>query len=94
MMYLAIIFVSPVYFLARGKWGGFLLNSTLYGMGLILLISIIGAIIAPLFWILAVGHAFWHLRKEIMEEQATMIASKMAEAMGAGTGFSQTAGRD
>jgi hypothetical protein len=81
MMYLAIIFISPVYFLARGKWGGFILNSILYGLGLICAISIIGLIVAPLFWALAVGHAGWHLRKEVMEEHARMIATKMAEQM-------------
>lgn len=81
MTYLAIIFVSPVYFLLRKKWGAFTLNAILYGTGLLFLISIIGAMIAPMFWILAVGHAGWHLRKEQMEEQAEMIASKMAQKM-------------
>lgn len=81
MMYLVIIFASPLYFAIRGKWGSFILNSLLYGLSWLLLITILGAILAPLPWILSVGHACWHLRKELMEEHATMIASKMAEKM-------------
>lgn len=27
MMYFAIIFISPPYFLLRKKWGGFIINS-------------------------------------------------------------------
>ena len=42
---------------------------------------IIGIMIAPLFWILSVGHAGWHLRKELMVEHADMIATKMAEKL-------------
>ncbi|MDA2919727.1 hypothetical protein MYX76_09595 [Desulfobacterota bacterium AH_259_B03_O07] len=33
------------------------------------------------FWILAVGHAGWHLRQELMEKHADLVASKMAEKM-------------
>jgi len=89
MMYLVIIFMSPVYFLARSKWGGFILNLILYGLGLLCAITVIGLVIAPLFWLLAVGHAAWHLRKELMEEHATMIATKMAEKMASSTPQSQ-----
>lgn len=81
MMYLVLIFISPVYFVARRKWGGFILNAILYGLALLCAITIVGLVVAPLFWILAVGHAAWHLRKEVMEEHATMIATKMAQQM-------------
>ena len=81
MMYLCVLFISPVYFMARKMWGAFILNAILYGTALLFLISIVGAVVAPLFWILAVGHAGWHLRKEQMEEHAEMIASKMVQKM-------------
>ena len=81
MMYLCIIFVSPVYFLVRGKIGAFILNLILYGLAWVCLLTIIGAIIAPIFWILAVGHAMWHLRKELAAEHADMISKKMAAEM-------------
>ena len=81
MTYLSIIFVSPVYFMMRSQWGAFVLNSILYGMACLFLLSILGAMFAPFFWMLAVGHAGWHLRKEMMVEHAELIATKLAEAM-------------
>ncbi len=79
MMYLCVIFASPLYFVTRQKWGGFILNACLYGMAWLCLITILGAWIAPLFWVLGVGHASWHLRTEIMHQHAELIATKMAE---------------
>ena len=81
MMYLAIIFCSPIYFAVRKRWGAFTLNAILYGLGLLFLISVFGAFIAPFFWILGVGHAGWHLRREMMHEHAEIMATKMAEKM-------------
>lgn len=81
MMYLTIILIPPLYFVLRKRWGAFTLNAILYGLACVFLISFIGAFIAPVFWVLAVGHAGWHLRKEIMVEHAEMIATKMAEKM-------------
>ncbi|MEX1258151.1 MAG: hypothetical protein WEG36_11090 [Gemmatimonadota bacterium] len=82
MKYLAIMFVSPLYFVMRKSWGAFVLNSLIYGTAVILLVSLVGAFIAPFFWAVAVGHAGWHLRKEVMAEHAEMIATKIAEKMG------------
>jgi len=81
MKYLCIIFIPPLYFMIRGRWGGFLLNSFLYGLALLCVLSIVGMPAAVVFWLLAVGHASWHLRRELMEEHADLIATKMAEKM-------------
>lgn len=81
MMYLCIIFVPPLYFMVRGKWGAFFLNLILYCLAWLCVLTIVGIIVAPLFWALSVGHAMWHLRKELAAEQADMIATKMAEQM-------------
>ncbi len=78
MMYLIIIFVSPLYFLIRKKWGAFVLNAILYTLAWFT-IFIFG--IGIIFWVLGVGHAGWHLRKELMKEQAQMIASEMVAKM-------------
>ncbi|MBM4287149.1 MAG: hypothetical protein FJ135_03185 [Deltaproteobacteria bacterium] len=80
MMYLIIIFVSPLYFLIRGKIGGLILNAILYFIALGCVVSLIFAWIGVIFWALAVGHAAWHLRREFMLEHAEMIATKMVEA--------------
>lgn len=77
MTYLCILFIPPVYFLARKKWGGFFLNAFLYGMALLCIISIIGIMGAPVFWILAVGHASFTYRREQTERHAELIASKI-----------------
>jgi len=41
----------------------------------------IGVWIAPFFWILAVGHAGFAYRREMIESHANLIATKMAEKM-------------
>jgi hypothetical protein len=64
--------------LIRKKWGAFLLNAILYLLGWIT-IWIFG--IGLIFWFLAVGHAVWHLRKELMKEQAQMIATELVAKM-------------
>lgn len=76
-MYLVIILIPPLYFAFREKWGAFILNGLLYLIALFTIILGVGVI----FWVLAVGHAGWHLRKEIMAEHAEMIATKMVERM-------------
>ena len=81
MTYLCILFVSPVYFMMRSQWGPFVLNAILYGMACLFLLSFFGAMFAPFFWMLAVGHAGWHLRKELMVEHAELIATKLAEKL-------------
>jgi len=82
MLFLIIIFISPLYFLLRKKWGGFILNAILYVLALIGLVTIIFFWVGIIFWGLAVGHAGWVLRYELMEKQAELIAEKMSEKMG------------
>ena len=81
MMYLCVMFISPVYFLVRKKWGPFILNAILYGIACLCILSVVGIMAAPIFWLLAVGHAGWHLRREMMTQHAELIATKMAEKM-------------
>ena len=81
MIYLALIFIPPLYFLVRKKWGGFILNSILYGIACLCILSIVGFWIAPIFWILSVGHAGFTYRKEAAEHHANLIATKMAEKL-------------
>jgi hypothetical protein len=76
-MYLVIVFVSPLSFVLRKKWGAFLLNSFLYLLALFTILFGIGFF----FWALALGHAAWHLRTEVMQQHARMIAQEMAKEM-------------
>lgn len=82
MTYLCILFISPIYFISRKKGGGFLLNAFLYGIACLCIISIVGIVVAPVFWALAVGHAAFAYRKEQLEHHANLVASKMVEKMG------------
>lgn len=77
MKYFTVLFASPLYFAIRGKWGAFVLNSVLYVTALLTLIFGVGVF----FWLLGVGHASWHLRTELMEEHAAIMARKFAEEM-------------
>ena len=81
MMYLCLIFIPPLYFLIRKKWPGFVLNSVLYGIACLFLITIVFAFVAIPFWMLSVGHAAFSYRKELMSVHADMIATKMAEKL-------------
>lgn len=82
MTYLALIFIPPAYFLSRKKWGAFCLNSVLYRLACLCILSLVGIVVAPFFWALAVGHASFAYRKEQVTRHAELIASRMAEKMG------------
>ncbi len=78
MMYLVIVLVSPLYFIFRKKWGAFILNTVLYLLGWVT-IRLFG--MGIIFWLLGIGYVAWHLRKELKEEQAQMIANEMVAKM-------------
>jgi hypothetical protein len=83
MMFFCVLFLPPLYFLIRGKWLPFAINCCFYGTAwLCVFLFFIGLIFfAPVFWGIAVAHASWYLRLELMSKHADMIASKMAEKM-------------
>ncbi len=81
MMYLTAIFLSPLYFAIKGKWGAFFLNSIFYGAAVVLLLTFVGAFLAPFPWLIAAVHAIMDYRKQLVEEAATVMATKMAAAM-------------
>ena len=80
MMYLIIIFVSPLYFLIKGKIGGLILNAILYCVAVVFLVTIVFSWVGFPFWLLAVGHAAWHYRRDLMMEHAEMIVTKVTDA--------------
>lgn len=84
MTYLIVLFLSPLYFLIRKKWFGFILNFILYGIAVGFVLTFVFAWIGAFFWLLAVGHAGWYVRQENMEKHADMVAAKMAEKMKSG----------
>jgi hypothetical protein len=79
MMIFVIMFASPLYFLIRGKFGAFFFNALLYGMAVFLVVTLVFIAFAPIPWAFAFIHASWHLRREVMQDQAKMIATEMAK---------------
>ncbi len=84
MTILCIIFISPLYFLNRKKWGAFMVNAFFYGLACLCVLSIVGIMIAPVFWLIALIHASYYYKKEVVVEQAELLATKMAEKMNKG----------
>ena len=81
MMYLTAVFLSPLYFILARKWGAFALNSAFYSLALLLLVTIFLSFLAPIPWIIAAVHAIMDYRRRLVDEDTTMLAQKMADAM-------------
>jgi hypothetical protein len=81
MTFLCIFFISPLYFLSRKKWGGFIINSFFYGIACVLVLTMALIFVAPFFWLIAVAHAGWYNRNERTVAHADLLATKMAEKM-------------
>lgn len=77
-LYLIAFFLPPLYFLLRRKWLGFVINLVMFLIA-IPLFFVFG--LGIVFWMIAVVHAMWHVRRELVDEHATAIAQRMAEAM-------------
>jgi hypothetical protein len=79
--YLLALFVPPLYFATRRKWWAFVVNSFFYCVSLGFLLTIVFAIVAPLFWILCVAHAFFDLsftmRDLAIQKQAEVLATAL-----------------
>ncbi|MEO7299228.1 MAG: hypothetical protein ABI042_11710 [Verrucomicrobiota bacterium] len=80
-MILGVIFIPPLYFLTRKKWGHFVINSFFYGCACLCIIVFALIFMAPFFWLIAFAHAVWNYKKEMANKQAEYLATKMAEKM-------------
>ncbi len=74
---LAAIFCPPLYFLLQGRPIAALVHLVFWLISIVTFVIGIGILI----WLVQVGLAGWDLRKQLMEEQATIMADKMAQAM-------------
>jgi hypothetical protein len=81
MTFLCIIFIPPLYFLTRKKWGAFIINSVFYGIACALVLTLALIFVAPIFWLIAVCHASYYWRQEKLVQHAELLANKMAENM-------------
>ena len=81
MTYLVAVFLSPLYFAMKARWWAFLVNSVFYGIAVILLLTLVGAFLAPFPWLIAAVHAIMDYRKQLVDEAATVMAKKMVAAL-------------
>jgi hypothetical protein len=75
---IAIVF-PPLYFLIRNRIGLGLIYGLLFALSIFLLLTVVLAPIAIFFWLVSMIHALWHVRRELVAEQAEVLATKMAE---------------
>jgi hypothetical protein len=83
MIYLTAIFVPPLYFLIKKNWLGFIVSGFLLLLSPILLMTVVLAPGALIFWGLCAICAIWDLRKHVAREHAAILAEEMASKMGA-----------
>ena len=81
MQYLVAVFIPPLYFLMKKKWLGFIVSSLLLVLSLFLAMTVVFIPVSLLLWGLCTVVAVFDLRKQLMQEHATVIAEKMAEKM-------------
>lgn len=75
------VFIPPVYFMMKQRWIAFTIHSIIYLFAIIFTLTVVGAVIGIPLWFISATCAMWDLRKQLMEEQATIMAEKMAEKM-------------
>jgi hypothetical protein len=81
MIYLAAIFIPPLYFLIKKKWAAFIVTSLLFILSLFLAMTVVLLPATFVLWFLSAIVAVWDLRKSVMNEHAELLATKMAEKM-------------
>lgn len=81
MQYLVAVLIPPLYFLMKKKWLGFFVSSFLLVVSFFLFMTVVLIPGALILWGLCSVVAVWDLRKQLMNEHATVIAEKMAENM-------------
>lgn len=72
--FLIALLIPPLYFVLERRWLACVGNSTLYALAW-LTVWFMG--IGLFFWLLAALHAVWHVRKEMIQEQAEAIGREV-----------------
>jgi hypothetical protein len=90
MIYLVAVFLPPIYFFIKGRWIAGIFSSLVCLFGLVCIATMFGAVVGVPLWMITSVCAVWDLRKRITDENTTMLAKKMAEAMRAETPKSQS----
>ena len=81
MIYLVAVFIPPLYFLLNKRWFAFVAHSVVSLVAIVLCMTVVLALLGVPLYCVSSACAVWHLRRRLMDEHATMIASRMAEAI-------------
>lgn len=81
MRMLLAIFFPPGYFFAAGRPLAGVIHLVLWLLSIALLFTFIFTLVGVFLWFVQAALAIWDLRKRLVEEQATVMAQKMAQAM-------------
>jgi hypothetical protein len=76
---LLALFLPPVYLYTRKKWIGGTITLIVWLLAWAMLVTVIAAIFSPIPYLIALFPAMWTLRREAFDEQATVLAQKIAE---------------
>jgi hypothetical protein len=79
--YLLAVFLPPIYFATKKKWLAFVITSGFFCLSLIFYIMVVLAPLGLILWALSAGFAGWDVRKQMVNEHATILAEKMATKM-------------
>ena len=81
MIYLVAVFLPPLYFLIKKRWAAFIGTSFLLVLSLFLAMTVVLLPVSLILWALCAVVAIWDLRKRLVNENAEVLATKMAEKM-------------
>ena len=81
MIYLTAVLIPPLYFLIKKRWVGFIVSSCLLVLSFFLACTVVMIPVALVLWALCATVAVWNLRKQLVRENAEVLASKIAEKM-------------
>lgn len=79
--YLLAVFLPPIYFATQKKWLAFFVTSGLFLLALVFYMMVVLFFLGLILWGLSSGFAIWDVRKRMVNEQATILAEKMATKM-------------
>lgn len=80
MSYLLAIFLPPIYLLTRKRYLAATFGLILFLLSIAMYVTIFLFWVGIIFYLIALMHACWHLRKQVVEESASVLADKMAAA--------------
>ena len=81
MLFLTAIFIPPLYFFIKKRIIAGIIHLILAIVSIVCIATMFLIPVALFLWLISASCAIWDLRKRLVEEQATLMAKKMAQAL-------------